>query len=437
MAIERKLPINGTLFASGAGKIPELRPRFLASLGEPDARILTIPSTNDLVQNEDVQYGWPTIPEFKDGGVFELDIGDEEFLKKWNWSVHWFHQMKVPNAAVLYTTDREVANSEEFCAHIRNAKGIFFTTGTASKAIATYKDTKAHEEFMALLDRDGSIGGWSGGAAIQGSWSADTEVDPFIETLGFLPNTAIMTHFLVWNTQFYMPKVVEEHPECLGIGLDEKAAIAVHGDELEVIGSSYVAIYDYNKVLLPDGKFYLIAPGDRLNLTTREVVGEPKTYLRQLVNQKWNELEPTQNQPAIIGTWKLVSFEIQQSNGEVVYPFGEEAQGCLIYTESGYVSAQVMRPDRPQFTSGDQMQGTPIEIETNYKGVVSYYGPYEFDAENGFIIHHVERSLFPNWEGQSQKRFFELSENRLKLSTPPTLWGGGEMIAVLLWQRVD
>jgi hypothetical protein len=83
------------------------------------------------------------------------------------------------------------------------------------------------------------------------------------------------------------------------------------------------------------------------------------------------------------------------------------------------------------------MQGIAEEIEANYKGFISYYGPYGFDSEKGFVVHHVEGSLFPNWEGQLQKRFFELSGNRLKLSTPPTLWGGGEVVGVLLWERIE
>jgi len=83
-------------------------------------------------------------------------------------------------------------------------------------------------------------------------------------------------------------------------------------------------------------------------------------------------------------------------------------------------------------------KGTPEEIKANYEGVISYFGPYEFDAEEGFVLHHVEGSLFPNWEGQAQKRFFELSGNRLTLSTPPTLWGGGgEIVAVLTWERIE
>ena len=140
----------------------------------------------------------------------------------------------------------------------------------------------------------------------------------------------------------------------------------------------------------------------------------------------------------IVGAWKLISFEAQKADGQVIYPFGKNAQGSIIYTRSGRFSAQVKRPDRPQFASGDQMKGTIEEIEANYKGFVSYYGPYEFDSENGFMVHHVEGSLFPNWEGQPQKRFFELSGNRRKLSTPPTLWGGGgEIVGVLVWERIE
>jgi hypothetical protein len=139
----------------------------------------------------------------------------------------------------------------------------------------------------------------------------------------------------------------------------------------------------------------------------------------------------------LIGAWKLISFEIQQADGVVIYPLGENAQGSIIYTETGLVSAQVMCPGRPLFASGDMMQGTTEEIEANYKGFISYYGRYEFDSENGFVVHHVEGSLFSNWEGHTQKRFCELSGNRLKLSTPPTPYGGRELVGVLLWERIE
>lgn len=146
----------------------------------------------------------------------------------------------------------------------------------------------------------------------------------------------------------------------------------------------------------------------------------------------------TENPVPIIGAWELVSFEIRKENGEVIYPFGEDAQGSIIYTELGRFSVQLMRTNRPRFVSGDQMKGTVEEIEASYKGCISYYGSFEVDHEGGFVVHHVEGSLFPNWEGQGLKRYFELSvSNRLKLTTPPTLWGGGgEIVGILEWERI-
>ena len=66
---------------------------------------------------------------------------------------------------------------------------------------------------------------------------------------------------------------------------------------------------------------------------------------------------------------------------------------------------------------------------------------YDFTATDGYNLldkRNDDRAQLPNWEGQQQKRFFELSGNRLKLSTPPTLWGGGgEIVGVLLWERIE
>jgi hypothetical protein len=138
-----------------------------------------------------------------------------------------------------------------------------------------------------------------------------------------------------------------------------------------------------------------------------------------------------------IGAWRLISFEVQTDDGRVIRPFGTDAQGSIIYTDSGRVSAQVMRSDRPPIAAGDQMKGTSEEMAANYKGCISYFGSYDVDAEGGFVVHRVESSLFPNWEGEAQKRFFALEGDRLTLSTPPTQWGGGgRVVGVLVWERI-
>jgi hypothetical protein len=109
------------------------------------------------------------------------------------------------------------------------------------------------------------------------------------------------------------------------------------------------------------------------------------------------------NSVPIIGAWRLVKFEFRKEDRTIIYPYGEKAKGSLIYTESGHYSAQLMRIDRPNLASGDQMKGTVEEIESNYKGCISYFGAYEFDLESSLIIHHVESSLFPNMEGRDQE----------------------------------
>jgi len=109
----------------------------------------------------------------------------------------------------------------------------------------------------------------------------------------------------------------------------------------------------------------------------------------------------------------------------------------IMYDTNGHMSAQIMRPDRPAFASGDQLEGTPMEIKSAFEGFVAYYGVYEVNQEDGAVTHHVEGSLFPNWVGSAQRRFFEFSGNRLTLSTPPILAGGQQVTGVLTWERAE
>ena len=142
------------------------------------------------------------------------------------------------------------------------------------------------------------------------------------------------------------------------------------------------------------------------------------------------------DQNPFIGAWKLISFEFRKDDGETVYPFGEKAQGLIIYTDSKCYSAQLMRIDRPRFAIADQMRGTVEEVNAGYKGSISYFGSYEIDFENKFITHRVEGSLFPNMEGTNQIRMFNISGDRLQLTTPPIKLDGEQAIGILQWKRI-
>lgn len=136
----------------------------------------------------------------------------------------------------------------------------------------------------------------------------------------------------------------------------------------------------------------------------------------------------------LVGTWRLVSWESRDADGEVRYPFGRAASGYLIYTADGYMSATLRGVDRPPFAAGDLLRGTTEEQAKAAATCIAYAGPYEL--LEGRIVHHVEVSLFPNWAGGAQERRYELAGDRLSLSTAPLLQAGKERRAFLVWERV-
>lgn len=137
----------------------------------------------------------------------------------------------------------------------------------------------------------------------------------------------------------------------------------------------------------------------------------------------------------LTGVWRLVSSEFRSASGEVIYPLGEDAVGQAIFTESGYMSGQLMRQNRPPFASGNQAAGTPDEINAAMQGYVAYYGPCQIDIEKQTLTTDVEGSLYPNWVGGQQVRYYELTEKQLILKTSPIAFGEEEITGVLTWER--
>ena len=105
-----------------------------------------------------------------------------------------------------------------------------------------------------------------------------------------------------------------------------------------------------------------------------------------------------------------------------------------MYNPDGYMFVAIMRPERPKFAAGDLLSGSTEERAQAAGTYVSYCGRYEFRGDT--VIHRVELSLFPNWEGVEQERLVEVRGNRMTLSTRPMLLGGGQRSAHLIWERV-
>jgi len=207
-------------------------------------------------------------------------------------------QLGIKNVTVLHTKSLAEANSEKFVAPLKKATGVWFDGGRQWKIADSYLNTLTHQEFWNVLNRGGVIIGSSAGASIQGSflWRGDTKgaqilIGDHTQGLGFLKNSAIDQHLLARNRQFDLVDFIKKSPELIGIGLDQATAILVQRDTLEVIGKSYVAIFDYNTIIgkgqqhvtginedytASNGPFFFLSQGQKYDLDKRQVIRENK-----------------------------------------------------------------------------------------------------------------------------------------------------------------
>ncbi|MFQ5689135.1 MAG: cyanophycinase [Gemmatimonadota bacterium] len=243
-------PSGSLVIAGGNVHSATIFKRFLKLAGGPSAPIVVIPTAGG-----GDEYG----PSFSGLRPFQ-DLG----------AVH---------LTVLHTRDREIADSEAFVRPLREARGVWFSGGRQWRLADAYLNTRTEKELWKVLERGGVIGGSSAGATIQGAYlvRGDTRTNTIMmgdhqQGFGFLKGTAIDQHVLKRNRQFDLIPVIEAHPDLLGIGLDENTAIVVHGDRFQVIGESYVAIYNYHEMIGDEGKFYFLAPGDAFDLVRRQAL---------------------------------------------------------------------------------------------------------------------------------------------------------------------
>ena len=257
-------PERGTLLIiGGAAKDSVFVPLFRKLVGGADQEIVVIPTAGgDRAINAD-----PTFQRY------------QRMFRKFGFS----------KITVLHTRDREEADTEAFAKPLKTAKGVWFFGGRQWRLADSYLHTEVHRALNELLDRGGVIAGSSAGATIQGSYliRGDTGGNTVImgdheEGFGFISNIAIDQHLLARNRQFDMFELLPARPELLGIGLDENTGILVKGHVFEVVGKSYVVVYDQTRwslerdtvyQLTPGSKeFYFLKPGQQYNMKIRKVV---------------------------------------------------------------------------------------------------------------------------------------------------------------------
>lgn len=246
-------PGSGSLVLVGGGQIPnEILDRFIDLAGGPEATIAVVPTAQSQDHFD------------SDGKALEM-----------------FRARGAQDVRLIHTRDPQVANSQDFVARIEEADAVWFTGGRQWRLADAYLDTRSEDAFHDVLKRGGVIGGTSAGATIQGSYLVRGAPEghhimmaPSHETgFGFLESVAIDQHLLARGRLLDLIPVVEEHPDLLGIGVDEGTALIVRRDIAEVLGDSKVFFYDIALKDTYGDLFYIgLSNGERYHLGKRKAM---------------------------------------------------------------------------------------------------------------------------------------------------------------------
>lgn len=311
-------PRTGSLVVAGGGRLgPEIGKRFVELAGGPDALIVIIPTAGE-------------------GEKFDSGLLDKSFLR----------EAGARNLVLLHTRDRKVADSEAFVAPLRKAGGVWFSGGRQWRLVDSYLNTRTHRELNALLQRGGVIGGSSAGATIQGSYLVRGAREGnhimmakgYEEGLGFLKGVAVDQHLIARRREKDMLAVIAAHPELLGIGIDERTAVIVQSDRMEVAGESKTAIYDAGYKPRDDGRpYYFLAAGDVFDLKKRTVLTSSPFRFREIGA---TGLELSENgKPIYVYNFGMIlkpGFPEEMSRSSYLHP---------VYTPDGTVITDDFNPD--------------------------------------------------------------------------------------------
>lgn len=114
----------------------------------------------------------------------------------------------------------------------------------------------------------------------------------------------------------------------------------------------------------------------------------------------------------MIGAWRLARFWVASPRGDR-HPFGEDADGLLVYSADGWMSAVLTRRQPTGGTSLEQSHHLSDEEKAAaFDGYLSYAGRWRVEGDE--VVHQLELALVPGLRAE-QRRRFRIEGDRLEL----------------------
>lgn len=260
---------KGHLVIVGGVQTKEIVAKFVELAGGENARIIVIPNAGS-------------------NPVYWSEVQVKEF-----------NELGAKSDYLLFT--KETADADSNLKKMDWANAVFFLGGDQSDLTRDMLGTRLLQKVFEIYYRGGVVGGSSAGAAVMSevmitgnellnkdSSSAFISIQKGnIETakgFGFIKSAIIDQHFLKRKRHNRLITLMCEHPDLLGIAIDESTAIIVNSDEtFEVLGNNQVLVYDPTEsenirqdkrgnLGITDMKMHLLICGDKFDLKSKKVI---------------------------------------------------------------------------------------------------------------------------------------------------------------------
>jgi len=131
----------------------------------------------------------------------------------------------------------------------------------------------------------------------------------------------------------------------------------------------------------------------------------------------------------LIGTWKLVSWQVIVDNEPPQNIFGQHPKGFLILTREGrsivVTTAENRRPG-----------ASDAERAALHRSMLAYSGKYRIERNDFITV--VEVSWNEEWNGTEQRRHFRIEGDKLFIESAPApsiVFPGKTDFRRIVWQR--
>jgi cyanophycinase len=208
-----------------------------------------------------------------------------------------FAEFRVLGAdSVILNLDREQAQDKSIEAKLAGFTGYWFLGGDQNLLARSLLDTLALRVIERRYEQGAVVGGTSAGAAVMTATMLTGErrtsagrinEDPNALApkstevalgFGFLPGAIVDQHFSRRSRDNRLVSAVLDHPNLLGVGIDEETALVVLPDgRWEVMGNGHVKIYDARRAyVVNDDDYTFGASGIRLHVLPRRSKFDPR-----------------------------------------------------------------------------------------------------------------------------------------------------------------